>query len=65
MLFGGKSVDRAIDTFTAPFIGAVVAVFIAMIRWVESQQQMPRYVTGTWLLGVVIAGNLISQYLRQ
>ena len=53
--------DMKFDLFAAPIIGAIVAVFMRLILWLESQHQMPRYMTATWLLAVVIIGNLLAR----
>ncbi len=49
--------DLKFDLFAAPLIGVLVALFIQALLWLESQHRMPRYVTATWLLIVVIIGN--------
>ena len=56
-----SSVDFAIDLFVAPVIGVAVTIFVRMLMWLESQKNMPRYVTATWLLIVVILANYFSR----
>ena len=53
-----RSADLTIDVNMSPFIGFAIGVFLFMLRWVESNHDMPRYVTATWLLAAVILGNL-------
>ena len=52
--------DLRVDLIGAPVIGVAVSFFLRAIRWLESKQQMPRYVTATWLMVAVILGNLFS-----
>ena len=52
--------DLRVDLVGAPVIGIAVAFFLRAIRWLESKQQMPRYVTATWLMVAVILGNIFS-----
>lgn len=54
----GSGVDAQIDLWISPFIGVCVSAFVGIILWLESKQKMPRYVTATWLMVAVIAGNL-------
>ena len=56
-----RSADLQFDLFGAPFIGFAIAIFIRLLMWLESRNRMPRYMTATWLLVVVIIGNMIGR----
>lgn len=56
-----QTTDMKFDLFAAPVIGACVALFLRSLVWLESQRKMPRYITATWLLIVVIVGNSLSR----
>lgn len=47
------------DLICAPIIGGLIAVLIELILWLERQSYAPRYITASWLLCAVIAGNLL------
>ncbi len=47
------------DLLCAPIIGALVAVLIELILWLERQSYSPRYITASWLLAAVIVGNML------
>ncbi len=47
------------DLLCAPIIGALVAVLIELILWLERKSYSPRYITASWLLGAVIVGNML------
>jgi hypothetical protein len=51
--------DFVFDLVTAPVIGALVALLVQLILWLEGKSHTPRYVTASWLLLAVIAGNLL------
>ena len=51
--------DYVFDLATAPMIGALVAVLVQLLLWLEGQSSTPRYVTASWLLLAVIVGNLL------
>ena len=53
--------DLQIDLIVAPLIGVAVALFVRVLMWLESRRTMPRYVTATWLMVVVIVANLFSR----
>ncbi|MEM7783942.1 MAG: hypothetical protein AAF939_04090 [Planctomycetota bacterium] len=55
------SADTRIDVMLAPMIGIAVSAFVRVILWMESKQEMPRYITATWLLVAVILGNFFAQ----
>ena len=59
MITSLRSADLTIDLNMSPFIGFAVAGFLCMLRWVEANHDMPRYITATWLLAAVIIGNLL------
>lgn len=52
--------DLSFDVNAAPLIGFAVALFVALLMWLESQQKMPRYITATWLMVAVVIGNWFS-----
>ena len=56
-----RSSDLKFDLYGAPIIGFAVSIFVRLLMWLESRQKMPRYITATWLLIVVIIGNLIGR----
>ncbi len=56
-----RSLDLRLDLIAAPCIGGIVSIFIRMLMWVESKRFMPRYITATWLMAIVIVGNLLSR----
>lgn len=60
--FRGFNVEVIFDMCAAPVIGGLVAIIIRTILWLESERPLPRYITATWLLVVVIAGNLIARW---
>lgn len=47
------------DLICAPIIGGLVGVLVELILWLERQSYSPRYVTASWLLCAVVAGNLL------
>ena len=49
-----------IDLIAAPVVGIGIAVLVRIMNWVESRHHTPRYLTATWLLVVVIVGNMIA-----
>lgn len=56
------NVELYFDLCAAPVIGGLVVITIRTIMWAETERPLPRYVTATWLLMVVIAGNLIARW---
>ena len=56
-----QSVDLRFDLFAAPLIGAAIAFFLRSLDWLDSRRKMPRYITATWLLVVVIIGSVLSR----
>jgi hypothetical protein len=55
----GSLHDTTFDLFCAPVVGALVGLLIELILWIEHRSSMARYVTASWLLLAVIAGNLL------
>ena len=47
------------DLVCAPLVGGLVAVLVELILWLERERYSPRYITASWLLCAVIAGNLL------
>ena len=56
-------VEALFDLVCAPVVGALVAVLIELILWIEEHHRLPRYITASWLLCAVIAGNLMVPLL--
>lgn len=52
------------DLICAPMVGALVAVLIELIFWLERQSYAPRYITASWLLCAVIVGNMLVPLVR-
>ena len=55
-----QSADLNFDIFGAPLIGIGVSFFVRILMWLESRNNMPRYITATWLMVVVIIGNVVG-----
>ncbi len=55
----GSLRDGSFDLFCAPVVGAFVGLQIELVLWVERGSSIARYMTASWLLLAVIAGNLI------
>ena len=56
-----QSADLNFDVFFgAPLIGIGVSFFVRILMWLESRNNMPRYITATWLMVVVIIGNVVG-----
>ncbi|MBC8354755.1 MAG: hypothetical protein H8E66_22475 [Planctomycetes bacterium] len=51
------------DLICAPIVGALVAVLIELILWLERHSYSPRYITASWLLCAVIVGNLLVPWV--
>lgn len=51
------------DLICAPIVGGLVAVLIELILWLERERYSPRYITASWLLCAVIAGNLLVPWV--
>ena len=59
LVLAGAPYERSFDLFCAPVVGAMVGVLIELILWVERGSSLPRYITASWLLLAVVAGNLM------
>ena len=55
----GSLRDGRFDLFCAPIVGAFVGLQIELVLWVERGSSIARYMTASWLLLAVIAGNLL------
>lgn len=60
----GRTADWMLDLIAAPLVGAGVSIFVWIQLTLESKRPIPRYMTATWLLVVVIIGNLISDLMQ-
>ena len=58
--FGRMTFDLRLDQYAAPLIGIAVVFFVKLIIWVENQHIMPRYITATWLLVIILVGNTFT-----
>jgi hypothetical protein len=58
-----RDVEWLFDLICAPVVGGLVAVLIEVILWLERQRYSPRYITASWLLCAVIAGNLLVPWV--
>lgn len=58
-----RSADLFLDLVAAPMVGAGVSIFVWIQLTLESKRPIPRYMTATWLLVVVVVGNVISDSL--
>ena len=59
--FGRMTFDLRLDQYAAPLIGVAVVFFVKLILWVENQRIMPRYITATWLLVIILVGNTFTK----
>lgn len=59
-----SAIERRFDIACAPLIGALVAVLVELIHWLEQRWYAPRYVTACWLLAAVLLGNLLVGLLE-
>jgi hypothetical protein len=55
-----NSADIKFDLYASPVFGVAVSFFLRILIWLESKRRMPRYITATWLLVVVIIGSWLS-----
>ena len=60
--FGRMTFDLNLDKYGAPLIGIAVVFFVKLILWVENQHLMPRYITATWLLVIILVGNTFTNW---
>ena len=49
-----------VDLVAAPLVGFAISIFIRILSWTEVRHKTPRYLTATWLMAVVIAGNMLA-----
>ena len=56
-----QSIDLKVDLIAAPIIAFAVAGFVRLLMWLESKKKMPRYLTASWLLAIVIIANYFSR----
>lgn len=61
VVFKNTSADMKFDLYAAPVIGICVSFFVKLLLWLESKRRMPRYITATWLLVVVMIGSAFSR----
>jgi hypothetical protein len=56
--------EMLFDLICAPIVGALIGLLIECILWIERRARIARYVTATWLLLAVVAGNWLVPLVR-